>query len=69
MVLVKCVTMRKKSAENRLCTRSASLRGTRKLAYLDDMSRMLRAVRLAAHRARLVFQRFSIAFMIDRSAC
>ncbi len=65
MVLVKCVTMRKKSAENRLGTRSAS----RKLAYLDDMSRMLRAVRLAAHRTRLVFQRFSNAFMIDRSAC
>ena len=65
MVQVKYVTMRKKSAENRLCTRSAS----RKLAYLDDMSRMLRAVRLAAHRARLVFQRFSNAFMIDRSAC
>jgi len=60
--------MRKKSAQNRLCTRSAVLRGSRTLAYLDEMSRVLGSGRPAVHRARLVFQRLSNAFMMDRSA-
>ena len=38
--------------------RIAALRGARPLAYLVDMSRLLRSVRLALHPARCFFQRF-----------
>jgi hypothetical protein len=34
------------------------LGGAHKLAYLNDMSRFLRSVRLALHHARLILQRF-----------
>jgi len=60
--------MRKKSAQNGLYLRSASLRGSRMPAYLDEMSRVLRCVRLAAYRAWQAFQRLSNVFMMDRSA-
>ncbi len=38
--------------------RIAALRGARPLAYLSDMSRVLRSVRLALHPARSFIQRF-----------
>ncbi len=42
---------------NWLYERIASLRGTRSLAYLVDMSRLLRSVRLVLHLVRRMNQR------------
>jgi hypothetical protein len=43
---------------NWLRERITSLRGTRSLAYLVDMSRLLCAVRLVLHLVRRISQRF-----------
>lgn len=48
--------MKKGSSKNWLRVRSASLRSTHSLAYLPDMSRSLRAVRLASLAARPIFR-------------
>ena len=43
---------------NWLYERIASMRGTRSLSYLVDMSRLLRSVRLVLHLVRRINQRF-----------
>jgi hypothetical protein len=43
---------------NWLYERITSLRGTRSLAYLVDMSRLLHSVRLVLHLVRRINQRF-----------
>ena len=48
----------KEALINWLLERISSLRGTRSLAYLVDMSWLLRSVRLALHLVRRINQRF-----------
>ncbi len=51
---------------NWLYERIASMRGTRFLAYLADMSRLLHSVRLVLHLVRRINQRFPKVYSINR---
>ncbi len=55
---IKSMTIARETLNKLLRGRSASLRGARMLAYLFDMSRILRPVRAALDPARGFLQRF-----------